>query len=439
MKEETIEIGKLYDNLLKSGYKIIVKGDYEIITPDNIEILTNGPKYTKLVAVSRHKTIKHLIRLIIKCNENIYREIKITTDHVCMIFNKNNFFENIDAKNLEIGDYVKLYNKEEDVELIGTINDIEDLGTTDDYVYDCEVEDDLHSFYANDILIHNSQFISIRNITEKMMEEKNLPKNLIDWNDESKLELWKNMTELVDGTINKFVRDLAVRWCHTEHPEVLTYDLEYIGDTGLYESKKHYGVRKIIVEGPEIVDKIKYSGIELKKASIPKEVKTFLADIYSGVITKNWNEQDFRNYVNDAYDKICKMDIEQLAFWKGYGTEREAEGFLQMKKGVTSISASCTYYNQLLERLGIGSKYDSILIGDKVRFCYIDPNNKYGIKYIAFKDGQYPDEFRKIFKLDYPVMFDKLVLSPLKNFIKACGYSENIDPNNQNLMCIDDL
>ena len=102
MKEETIEIGKLYDDLLKSGYKIIIKGDYEIITPDNIEILTNGPKYTKLVAISRHKTIKHIIRLIIKCNENISREIKITTDHVCMIFNKNNFFENIDAKNPDI-------------------------------------------------------------------------------------------------------------------------------------------------------------------------------------------------------------------------------------------------------------------------------------------------------------------------------------------------
>ena len=31
MKEETIEIGKLYDDLLKSGYKIIIKGDYEIM------------------------------------------------------------------------------------------------------------------------------------------------------------------------------------------------------------------------------------------------------------------------------------------------------------------------------------------------------------------------------------------------------------------------
>lgn len=285
----------------------------------------------------------------------------------------------------------------------------------------------------------DSQFVNIKCITDKFIKENNLPKNLFDWKDDDKLKLWKFMDNFVETTLNGFVQDMITKWYHTDNAKVLRYSLEYMADNGIYESKKHYCCHKICSEGPEIVDKIKYSGIELKKASIPKEVKTFLADIYSGVITKNWNEQDFRNYVNDAYDKICKMDIEQLAFWKGYGTEREAEGFLQMKKGVTSISASCTYYNQLLERLGIGSKYDSILIGDKVRFCYIDPNNKYGIKYIAFKDGQYPDEFRKIFKLDYPVMFDKLVLSPLKNFIKACGYSENIDPNNQNIISVDSL
>lgn len=438
MKKEIIEIGKLFDELLSSGYEIEKHKDYDVIVPDGIEILTYGNKYVRLKAVSRHKTSKHLIRVSIT-SKNDEHFVEVTTDHICMVYNKYNFFENKKANEIETGDYVSVYDEKNDCELIGEISKIEDLGTTDDYVYDCEIDDELHSFYANDVLIHNSQFVNIKCITDKFIKENNLPKNLFDWKDDDKLKLWKFMDNFVETTLNGFVQDMITKWYHTDNAKVLRYSLEYMADNGIYESKKHYCCRKICSEGPEIVDKIKYSGIELKKASIPKEVKTFLADIYSGVITKNWNEQDFRNYVNDAYDKICEMDIEQLAFWKGYGTEREAEGFLQMKKGVTSISASCTYYNQLLERLGIGSKYDSILIGDKVRFCYIDPNNKYGIKYIAFKDGQYPDEFRKIFKLDYPVMFDKLVLSPLKNFIKACGYSENIDPNNQNLMRIDDL
>jgi hypothetical protein len=111
-----------------------------------------------------------------------------------------------------------------------------------------------------------------------------------------------------------------------------------------------------------------------------------------------------------------------------------------MEKGATGISKACTYFNQLIskEGLNIASKYDSIRIGDKVRVCYINPTNKYGIDVIAFNDGQYPDEFREIFDVDYRTMFDKLIKSPLKNFLVACKW-KMCDPNNCNLMDIDDL
>ena len=62
-----------------------------------------------------------------------------------------------------------------------------------------------------------------------------------------------------------------------------------MSDVGIYESKKHYATHKIFDEG-DPVDKTKFSGIELKKAQVPKEMKTFLAEIYDGVISKDWKE-----------------------------------------------------------------------------------------------------------------------------------------------------
>ena len=92
----------------------------------------------------------------------------------------------------------------------------------------------------------------------------------------------------------------------------------------------------------------------------------------------------------------------------------------------------------MLDHLKIGKKYDSILLGQKVRFLYIIPSNEYGIECIAFHDGQWPKEFDQIFKADYDVMLDKLVLSPLKNFLEATKFRK-VDPRKQVLFDIFDL
>ena len=439
--EKKICIKNLFDNLSKK-YEIQNKASYEVIYPDNYEIKTFGNKYVKLVAVSRHKTQKHLIKVIIKFNKMAdnsdlvgqklqFYEIVVTTDHICMIYNRDHFFENVDAKNLRINDYVSIYDESQDKELIGTIAKIEDLGTTNEYVYDCEVDDNMHAFYANNLLVHNSQFINIECVTDDFKQKYNLGSDLAKWDDSSKLKLWDWMNSFVENEVNPFVQNYLIKpLYHTEHPEVLRYSLEYIGAVGIYERKKHYAVYKILSEGPEIVDKVKFSGIELKKASTPIMVKDILRDIYLGVLKENWNEHNFIDYMNEAYVKFKTLGINDVAMWKGYNTAREASGFLAMELGATGISKACTYYNQMLEHLKIGKKYDSILLGQKVRFTYLLPSNEYGIECIAFHDGQWPKEFDEIFKVDYDVMFEKMVRSALKGFLEATKFKD-VDPRKQ--------
>ncbi len=440
MDIETIAIGKLYDNLLKEGYEIQYKKDYELIIPKNIKIHTIGNKYVNLVALSRHKTSKHLIKITCKDSDNNKHDVTVTTDHVCMVYNEYNFFENKSAKEIQIGDIVSVYDEQNDKEIKGTITNIEDLGITEEYVYDCEVDDENHSFYCNDILIHNSQFVNVACVTNDFKKKYNLKNKIADWSDEEKLKFWNYLDDFVENEVNPFVQGIIKEWYHTERPEVLRYSLEYVGDTEVMESKKHYAVHKVLSEGPQIVDKIKYSGIELKKASIPKKIKEYLGEIYNSALTKDWNDIDFKNYILKIYPEFEKLDINDIAIWKGYNTSRQATGFLKMEKGTTGIAKAATFYNQLISKQGlnIASKYDSIRIGDKVRVCYIKPTNKYNIDVIAFNDGQYPDEFKEIFQVDYEKMFDKLIKSPLKNFLIACKW-KMCDPNNCNIMDIDDL
>ena len=436
--EQKIDIKSLYDELSKT-YEVQDRNSYEVIYPNGFEIKTYGNRYVKLVAVSRHKTNKHLVKIIIKTEKTIdkqylakhFDEVVVTTDHVCMRYDRDHFFENVNAKNLKIDDYVSVYDESEDKELIGTIVNIKDLGETEDYVYDCEVDDDMHAFYADNVLIHNSQFINIKCVTDHFKQQYGYDENLAKWSDDAKLSLWKWIEEFVENEVNPFVQnDLVGKTYKTEHPEVLRYSLEYVGACGIYEAKKHYGVHKILSEGPEIVDSMKFSGIELKKASTPATVKEFLRDIYVGVLKHEWNERDFINYINESYDKFRSLSVNDVAIWKGYNTAREASGFLQMELGATGISKACTYYNQLLEHLKIGKKYDSILLGQKIRFVYVIPSNEYGIECIAFHDGQWPKEFDSIFTIDYETMFDKLIISPLKGFMEATKFRK-VDPRKQ--------
>lgn len=427
--EERVTIKDVYSCLAKK-YEAQQKGSYEVIYPSGIEIKVFGNKYVKLVAVSRHKTSKHIVEVSVASSKGIDK-VKVTTDHVCMVYNDDHFFENVDAKRLKVGQYVSVYDESDDKELVGTIVDVEDLGTTEDYVYDCEVDDNSHAFYANNILVHNSQFVNIACVTDDFKKKYGLDDNLAKWDDESKLKLWKWVDNFVETEVNPFVQnDLIGKTYHTEHPEVLRYSLEYIGACGIYEAKKHYAVHKILSEGPEIVDKVKFSGIELKKASTPATVKDILRDIYLGVLKDDWNEHMFIDYVNSAYEKFKTLTVSDIAMWKGYNTSREAVGFLDMETGATGISKACTYYNQMVEHLKIGKKYDTILLGQKVRFSYIIPSNEYGIECIAFHDGQWPKEFDNIFKVDYDVMFDKMVISPLKGFLEATKFKK-VDPRKQ--------
>ena len=237
------------------------------------------------------------------------------------------------------------------------------------------------------------------------------------------------MDKFVKEEVNPFVRNLVNKYCKSSETAPLVYELEYMGDVGVYESKKHYAIHKIFNEG-DAVDKTKYTGIELKKGTVPKEMKTFLADIYAGVLQGKWKENDYEKYICELYDRFKDFSIDEISFWKGYSTERQSVGFLEMEVGTTGIAKACTYYNQLIQKLRIGKKYEEIRVGDKVRFCYIDKNNDYGINQIAYKPGQWPKEFAKLFRPDYRTMFNKVILDPLKKFRIACQFSE-IDPSRQ--------
>ena len=301
--------------------------------------------------------------------------------------------------------------------------------------YNISTLDKDHHDYANvpkiDVIAvggdTDSQFVDMTCVTEYMRKKYNLSGPIHSWPLDKQQEIWNLMSDFTNNEVNQFVRDLVHTYCHTNEQNVLTYELEYMGSIGIYEGKKHYAVRKIFEEGDK-VDKVKYTGIELKKNVLDKAMKGFLAEIYHGILYDGWKESNYQEYISNLYDRFTSFNIDQLAFWKGYNTERDTVGFLQMAVGTTGIAKSCNYYNQIIKKMELGKKYDEIRVGDKVRQVYLKSSNMYGIDTIAYKPGQWPSEFSTIFQIDYKKMFDKIILDPLKRFREACKF-QDLDPS----------
>lgn len=424
--------------MVAEGRKVVNNGKYELVDAEGVEVLSYNGKYSPVKYVSRHMTSKRLVEITVSVVGKDPVKVIVTTDHICMVYDRDRLFQNTAAGDLREGDYASVYDGADGMEIYGTVSGVKDLGTTEDYVYDLEV-DDTHCFYANDILIHNSIFLNLEPVTAWMRKQNSLPDAIKDWKKKDKKALWDEVFQFVEKDVNGFVRGLAHDFCHTSRQDILTYELEYMSDVGVYEKKKHYATHLIVNEG-DFVDKIKYSGIEMKKGNLPKFVKQYLQEIYEGVILKGWTDQMYLDYINDLYNRFSKFTIEDISFFKGYNTERESDGFLQMAQtvnpvtgktvGTTGVAKAATYYNQIIQKMGLGKKYEQLRVGDKVRLCYIEESNPYRINVIAYKDGQWPAEFNDIFKPDYKKMFEKTVLDALKSFRQACKFSE-CDPSKQ--------
>ena len=423
----SVKIGELYDKYLSKGYEIHnTPTGHELIYPKNLKVRSIGNEFKKVKCLSRHRTNKELVRISFQNAEPLI----VTTDHVCMAYNDDRMLENIASKDLRVGMMVDHYCRKSDREIIDIIVGIENLGTTDEYVYDLEVEDESHVFYANDTLIHNSFFMNLEAVTKDYIKKNGWDNNINKWTDEQKMTIWDRMQKFTDEYLVPHVQELVTKEFHTSNAAPMKYGLEYMTSGGIFESPKHYIVHKIVDEGPKIVDKFKYTGIELKKAVVPPEIKKFMKDIYfTAVLDPNFDLEAARKKMDEVYQELLKMTPNQLAKWQGYGTESKMDGFLVEAKGATGIGKCANYYNQIVNKLKLDKKYALINVKDKVQTIYIKPSNRYGISQIGFPPKQWPKEFDDIFEIDYPKMMEKVVISPLKGMLNALNMGSLIKYN----------
>lgn len=305
------------------------------------------------------------------------------------------------------------------IEDIDVIEQLEDFN--DEYVYDIEVED-THTFFANDILAHNSIYCEFGRLTNYL----NIPYEKCA---QFVVDLWNyGCGPYMDQKYEEY----AKKYNCDKNLQVL--ELEKIADTTILTSKKHYAMAECFKE-PNIflepMEDVIYKGLEIVQGSTPPYARECQID-FTRYILQWYQTHKERMPYEDIINKI-----------KGY-----KQNFMLKPPADISKGASIGDYNKFIlddkNRLTVGQhcpihvkaagianyilnrpenkkykvKYNPIKTADKVKWYYAKDKN---YDCFGFLPGAYPIEYAP--KIDYDKQFEKMVLEPCNRIISIIGYN----------------
>jgi KaiC domain protein len=159
--EVTIE--DLFNDLLRSGNKLVRTKDHDIVSVDGIYTLSLNPNdltinWCDVYAVVRHGSSSYLYEVILDDGSSL----KVTEDHSLFTLD-NGVVGVVRAGDLRVGDYVliadvgNLKTTHYGVGVLRRVSDVRFIGVGDGYVYDLSVEP-YENYVANNVVVHNSTF-----------------------------------------------------------------------------------------------------------------------------------------------------------------------------------------------------------------------------------------------------------------------------------------
>lgn len=304
-----------------------------------------------------------------------------------------------------------IFDEIESCEMIGEFKD--------DYVYDIEVDDNTHTFIGNDILVHNSLYLSYKPIMESVGYEG------------SEIEFILHMDKVfVKKLFKQFLDEYANNYkVENKHD----FELETINKSAIHLGKKHY-INDVLWEDGIFYDSLSYfypKGIDIVRSSTPSFVRG--KDQTGGI----WDfiKYLFSNPGNLDITNVLKLvkqqrkafeieDIENISMNTSCSNYDEKViddvNSIETAKGAHfSIKAAALHNFILNKNSEYKTKYDMIKSGKiKYYYCIHPMNNVFG--YLrSFHPYEITEKENVI--IDYDTQFEKCYLSLVNKFIEPLG------------------
>lgn len=419
-----ISIEDLYNNCLKKfGQFNVTDNNKEIVECDDkiLNYVNNKLEYVPIKYIIRHKVSKSRFKIKTKSG----KEIIVTNDHSCIVF-RNGKKISIKAKDinkdtdkiLSINNYNLFSYIIEDIESIEQLDDF-----NDEYVYDIEVNDNSHTFIANDILVHNSVYTTYGTLFQAMTPES-----------QKKYDTDEKKAKFILKFNQEFLDKQNTKWCEEIYnprhgKSVHNFELETISKAGIYLAKKKYIKGLAFNKGKFTLDNPKMSGtgIEIIKSTTPKLCRTILTELTKSLMfefddSTPEKRDEYIMYFNEKLNEYRKQfytaPIEDISQSVGVGNYKkyiidDTNQLILGKQCPVSVQ-SVARFNYLAHKNGEDSKK---FYSGKIKYYNISTGmKKDDIGYFGFPAGELPEWAPKINKL---IQWQKTVIEPINRFLEV--------------------
>lgn len=286
-----------------------------------------------------------------------------------------------------------------------------------EYVYDIEMDDDSHTFIANNILVHNSYYMSYKPIM-----------NSIGY-DGDELEFILHFDKVLMKKLHKDFLDVYAKRYGVSNKQ--DFELETISKSILFFEKKNY-LKNIVFEDSIFFEPLSYfspTGIKIVRSETPPFVRgkdqkggiwEFIKYLFSNA--DNLNIKDILKIVKLIRKDFDIEEIDNISSQTNCSNYQDKiindTTNLEAKLGAHFSIKAAGLYNYLLNKNSdFKTKYDMIRSGKiKYYYCKHEKNNVFG-----YMRGMHPTEITDKEKVifDYDAQFDKTVLTICNSFLKA--------------------
>jgi DNA polymerase elongation subunit (family B) len=221
--------------------------------------------------------------------------------------------------------------------------------------------------------------------------------------------------------INQKISDWAMKELNSKNP-TLEFKRESICDVAIYIQKKRYVLHVIDEEGVPC-DKTKYTGIEVVRSTMTKEVKEFNKKIIETMMqTRDPSQTNI--LMEKIYEDFQTKNENEISFVvgiKNYEKYADSCNELTTIKSMPVHVKAAYFYNYFVKKMKLDGKYEKITSGDKIQYYYVQQPNKFALSVMAFKN-RFPEELKEIFPMDKEKQFEKLVLETMRKIFEPVGW-----------------
>ena len=303
----------------------------------------------------------------------------------------------------------------DDIETCECIGNFED-----EYVYDIEVDDDSHTFIGNDILVHNSLYISFLTIAETAKYD------MTSLDDGLKFILHINgnfIKFLFSGWLVEYAKKYHVKNIHN-------FELETINKSGMHIDKKMYINNPVWEDSVFYADLSHYTpkGIDIVRSSTPLFVREKIWDFinYLFLNPRTVNVREILKIMTELKKQFEYAPIEEISnttSLSNYDVKCiDDQNDIVCVKGAHFSVKAAAFHNYLLNNNSeYKTKYD-LLKGGKIKwyFCKHHLNERF-----AYMRNFHPSEIcqKEGVEVDYQQQFSKTFLAVVNRFILTLGFS----------------